>query len=345
MAYRSRRDIVTSKLRTKRVVTIGGGTGSFTLLRALKNHCAHLTAIVTMADDGGSTGVLRDELGVLPPGDIRQCLVALSDDESAPVLRELFNFRFESGSLTGHSFGNLFLSAMEKMTDNFDEAVRLAGDILKIHGRILPITYDNVRLAIQWGDEVVRGEGVIDVMDFGGRVKPKLFLEPQAHISPLASDAIVEADVIIVAPGDVYTSLGALLVVGGVREALAATSASIIYVCNLAANPRQTRGWSVTDYADELERLVGVPFIDSVLYNTASPPRHTAERYHAEGEDPVRFVTPAQPKHYELIGSNLIGDHAGPSARGDRLASHRSYLRHDAEAVCLLVERLIDRHP
>src|SRR5258708_1027085 len=168
-----------SSVSTAKVVTIGGGTGSFTLLNALKHHFLDLTAIVTMADDGGSTGVLRDELGVLPPGDIRQCMVALSDDQVSQTLRDLFNFRFSEGSLAGHSFGNLFLSAIEKMTDDFDEAVRHASELLKIQGRILPITHDKVRLAIQWGDETVHGEGNIDVMDFGPRQKvtPRLFLE------------------------------------------------------------------------------------------------------------------------------------------------------------------------
>ena len=324
------------------VVVLGGGTGSFTLLSSLKHVTPNLTAIVTMADDGGSTGVLRDELGVLPPGDIRQCLVALSDDDVAHHLRELFNFRFSEGSLAGHSFGNLFLSAMEKMTDDIDEGIRLAGEILKIHGRIVPITHDNVRLAIQWGDEVVHGEGAIDVMDFGARqaVRPHLFLEPRARINPKAAEAIA-------APGDIYTSLGALLVVDGVGEALERSTARKLYVCNLSVNPRQTKGWTVTDYADELERLAGLPFIDDVLYNTVEPPHDDVfRRYEQQGEVPVRYVAdPGKRPHYQLTGRNLIGSQIVQSVRGDKLAGHRSFIRHDADVVAEFIRGLLETAP
>lgn len=331
-------------ISSSKVVTIGGGTGSFTLLSALKRHFSNLTAIVTMADDGGSTGVLRDELGVLPPGDIRQCLVALSDDETSKTLRDLFNFRFQEGSLAGHSFGNLFLSAVEKMTDDFDQAVELAGEILKIHGKIAPITLDKVRLAIQWGDEVVRGEGNIDVMDFGNRqaTRPKLFLEPSARINPVAERAIIDADLIVVSPGDIYTSLGALLVVDGVKDALRKGHAKVVYVCNLAENPRQTRGWTVTDLADELERLVGAPFIDYVLYNNAQPPRDVLQRYLKDQENPVQ-LNPDSSRHYQLMGADLIGSHAPQPTKGDKLAAHRSFMRHDSETVSTMLASILSK--
>src|SRR5688572_17972625 len=217
----------------KSVVTIGGGTGQFTLLSGLKKFPVNLTAIVNMADDGGSTGVLRDELGVLPPGDVRQCLVALS--EAPEELRDLFNYRFDEGSLKGHSFGNLFLSAVQKKTNNFGEAIRIAGDILRIKGQVIPITLDNVRLAISWSDgTTVQGEGRIDIMHFvKEKGLPRLYLEPKAVINPAAERAIANADAIIIAPGDLYTSLGPLLIVQGVAEALLASNATKIYVSNL----------------------------------------------------------------------------------------------------------------
>ena len=326
-----------------KVVTIGGGTGSFTLLGALKHHFVQLTAIVTMADDGGSTGQLRDELGVLPPGDIRQCLVALSDDAASKTLRDLFNFRFQEGSLAGHSFGNLFLSAVEKMTDDFDEAIDRAGEILKIHGRIVPITHDNVRLAIRWGDEVVRGEGNIDTMDFGARqsVKPTLFLEPHARINHAAAKAIEDADLIVVCPGDIYTSLGALLVVDGVKAAFDRTKAKVVYVCNLVVNPRQTKDWTVTDHAAELERLVGSQFIDYVLYNDAVPSPQVLERYIHDREDPVKLAAGAHDTHYRLVGGDLVGAHIPQITPGDKLANHRSYFRHDGEAVSHILLQLL----
>ncbi len=316
-------------------MVIGGGTGSFSVLSALKPHVADLTALVGMADDGGSTGQLRDELGVLPPGDVRQCLVALSD---APTqLRELFNYRFEDGALSGHSFGNLFLSAVEKMTHDFDEAVRVAAGVLRINGRVLPITLDNVRLALTWPDKTtVRGEGRIDAMSFSAHEgRPNLHLEPKATINPSADAAIRTADVIVIAPGDIYTSLGPLLVVGGVSQALAATKAMVMYVCNLVVKPGQTSGFSVSDHAAEIERFAGGPIIDYVLYNTAQPDPALLKKYSHEGELPVAIVRKALAgAHYQTVGRRLLATDA--SARQnthDRLAAHRSFIRHEPAAL------------
>lgn len=316
--------------REIKFVVIGGGTGSFGVLTGLRQHSSDITALVSMADDGGSTGVLRDELGVLPPGDVRQCLVALSD--SSQQLRDLFNFRFEEGSLGGHSFGNLFLSAVEKMTDDFNEAVRMAGDLLKIKGRVLPITLDNVRLALRWGDDTVRGEGTIDVMDFAAKLgaKPELFLEPQASINPEAAQAILDADAVVIAPGDIYTSLGPLLVVNGVAEALTASKAKKVYVSNLVVNPRQTKGFSVADHVAELERFAGLPFIDYVLYNTDTPDPDIFARYAKAGEDLVRMdKAQVRGKHYKVVGRHLLGQARVKPKAGDKLAKHRSLIRHD----------------
>ncbi len=319
-----------------RFVVIGGGTGSFHVLSGLKHYTHNITALVSMADDGGSTGVLRDELGVLPPGDIRQCLVALSDISNAKVLRDLFNFRFEEGSLGGHSFGNLFLSAVEKMTNDFDEAVRLAGELLHISGRVIPITHDNVRLAIRWGDHIVRGEGTIDAMDFANRqgTKPHLFLEPSAAANPKALQAITDADVIVVAPGDLYTSLGPLLIVEGVGEALAASKAKVVYVSNLVVNPRQTTGFTVGDHVDELERFAGHQFIDYAIYNTANPDPELYERYSRAGESLVEMdIEQCRRAHYETVGIDLLSKEFVAVKAGDKLAKHRSLIRHDGLAL------------
>jgi uncharacterized cofD-like protein len=321
-----------------RFVVIGGGTGSFTVLSGLKQYASDITALVSMADDGGSTGILRDELGVLPPGDVRQCLVALSDPDISKTLRDLFNFRFEEGSLAGHSFGNLFLSAIEKMTNDFNEAVRLSGELLHITGRVMPITLDNVRLAIRWGEEIVRGEGTIDAMDFAIRqdqtAQPELFLEPAAQINPDAVQAITEADVIVFAPGDLYTSLGPLLAVGGVAEALKATPARKVYISNLVVNPRQTKGFTVADHAAEIERFAGGPILDYVLYNTGDPGADLMKKYMREGEDLVASHK-AQFKdvHYTAVGRDLLRAHAEKARAGDKLAAHRSLIRHDPDAL------------
>jgi uncharacterized cofD-like protein len=325
-----------------RCVVIGGGTGSFSVLTALKDVVTDISALVSMADDGGSTGVLRDELGVLPPGDVRQCLVALSD---APTeLRDLFNYRFEEGSFAGHSFGNLFLSAVQKSTDDFGEAVRMAGDVLRIRGRVLPITLDDIRLAIEWDDgTVVRGEGRIDIMHFvKEKGVPRLYLNPGGVINPEADKAIRQADIIVIAPGDLYTSLGPLLIVDGVSEALMATTAKILYVSNLVVKPGQTSGFSVADHAAEIERFAGGRFLDFVLYNTAAPDKSLFSRYAKKGETLVNVdIAELREAHYKAVGRPLIASDAPNVAKGDKLAMHRSFIRHDPAALSRAIQELM----
>lgn len=325
-----------------RCVVIGGGTGSFSVLTGLKDLVSDISALVSMADDGGSTGVLRDELGVLPPGDVRQCLVALS--EASQELRDLFNFRFEDGGFAGHSFGNIFLSAVQKQTNNFGDAVRLAGDVLNIKGQVLPITLDDVRLAIEWKDgTVVRGEGRIDIMRFvKSKGLPDLYLEPGGRINPDADRAIREADIIVVAPGDLYTSLGPLLIVDGVAEALAATTAKVIYVSNLVIKPGQTSGFTVSDHASEIERFAKGPILDYVLYNTAPPDPEVFEKYVKKGELLVKAdLDKLHSAHYEAVGCPLISSERIEAKQGDKLAAHRSFIRHDPIALCRAIQDLL----
>lgn len=316
------------------IVVIGGGTGSFTLLQSLKTLTPNITAIVSMADDGGSTGVLRDELGVLPPGDVRQCLVALS--EAPRELRELFNFRFNEGTFEGHSFGNLFLSAVEKMSDNFAEAVRMASELLRITGRVVPITLDNVRLVLETADGTrLHGEGAIDrAKSIGGR-GASLRLEPAAHLNPEAKKAIIQADLVVIAPGDIYTSLGPLLIVEGVGKALQATKGQVVYVCNLVVKPGHTDGFSVADHAAEIERFAGGPIIDTVLYNTAKPSKNLLKKYAQEGELLVAVNKQGlKAAHYQAIGKLLIADVASMlHPRRHKFATPHSFIRHDAAAV------------
>lgn len=326
-------------MKQARCVVIGGGTGSFGVLTGMKDHIPHISALVSMADDGGSTGVLRDELGVLPPGDVRQCLVALSD--ASDEVRDLFNFRFEEGSLAGHSFGNLFLSAVEKMTNNFGDAVRMAGDVLRIRGEVLPITLDNVRMAARWDDgTIVQGQDRINITHFvSEKGAPNLYLEPKARINPDADRAIRRADILIIAPGDIYTSLGPLLIVDGVSEALQATGAKIVYVCNLMVKPGHTSNFTVADHVAEIERFAGAPVVDVVLYNTGEPDPRTFEKYAREGEslveiDAARLAT----ARYEAVGRPLIAKNIPAFSRADALAGNRTYIRHDptalADAIC-----------
>ena len=310
-----------------RLVVIGGGTGSFTILSALKLLTPDISALVNMADDGGSTGVLRDELGVLPPGDVRQCLVALS---RASEMRELFNYRFAEGTFEGHSFGNLFLTALEKLTGSFASAVESASKVLNIRGTVIPITLDNVRLVLHNFDGThTDGEHLIDVAYFNETgMKPKLSLNPGAVINPKAAIAIAHADVVIIAPGDLYTSLGPLLIVEGVDKALRYTKAKIVYICNLVIKPGQTDGLTVSDDASEIERFAGGPILDYVLYNTAKPSVELLqyyEKYHADlvNYDPVELKT----AHYKAIGRKLIAKQIVVPQTSDALAQHRSVIQ------------------
>ncbi len=320
-----------------KIAVIGGGTGSFTMLSALKKYTSQIAAIVSMADDGGSTGVLRDELGALPPGDVRQCLVALSD---SPKVRDLFQYRFDTGTFDGHSFGNVLLSALEKITGDFSQAVETASEILRIRGTVIPATLDNIRLKMEWPDKslVLHGERVIDSEFFQHDPRrAELSLTPAATLNPLALAAIEQADIIVVAPGDLYTSLGPLLVIDGVGEALAKTNAKIIYVANLVSKQGQTDGFTVSDHAAEIERFAGTEFLDYVLYNQEAPTEEVAKRYEEEGGYVTRAdIETLATQRYEAVGGNFLGKMAAVS-KGDSLIGHRSLIRHDAKAVAKLI--------
>lgn len=316
-----------------KIAVIGGGTGSFTILSALKEHTSQIAAIVNMADDGGSTGVLRDELGTLPPGDVRQCMVALSDSKK---LRDLFNYRFEEGSFAGHALGNILLTALEKSTGNFAEAVETASDILRINGTVIPATLDNVRLKMEWpaASYILNGERVIDADYFRyDPRKAKLSLLPAPKVNPMAIRAIEQADIVLIAPGDLYTSLGPLLVIDGIGDALRRTDALVAYVCNLVTKDGQTNGFSVTDHAAEIERFGGGSFIDYVIYNDQQPDTQLAARYKKEKAYIVKVDQAKLSKaHYQAIGGDFLGRIAERES-SDKIPVVRSLIRHNAVAV------------
>ncbi len=327
--------------RELKIAVIGGGTGSFTLLSALKEHTSQIAALVNMADDGGSTGVLRDELGALPPGDVRQCLVALS---SSPKVRDLFNYRFEEGSLKGHAFGNLFLTALEKMTGDFAAGVELASEVLGVKGVVEPITLSNVTLVMTGKDgEEVRGEFKIADQAFSG-ARPDFRLDPVATANPRALRAIETADIVVVAPGNLYGSLAPALIVPGVGDALRNTKAFKMYVCNLVTKPGQTDGFDVSDFADEIERLAGGRFLDAVLFNTETPSAELLEKYAKVGEKSVVYDrNKLHDAHYIAAGANLL---AGSVWQGynsaDPIAASRTLIRHDSAAAASAIIELYD---
>ncbi len=251
--------------RGPRIVAIGGGTGLSVLLSGLKAHTDNITAIVTVADDGGSSGRLRRELGVMPPGDFRNCLVALSDDEG--LVAELFQYRFDQGNgLEGHSFGNLFIAAMTGVTGSFEQALHESSKVLAVHGRIIPATWSHIDLTARLADGTqVRGESNIAVR--GGSIDEVNIEPPDIQANPEAVDAIAQADLILVGPGSLYTSIMPNLLVPGIMEALQASSAQTIYLCNVATEEGETAGFTMADHVRALQRHTFRSIADSVIAN------------------------------------------------------------------------------
>ena len=313
----------------KKIVVIGGGTGTYTVLSGLKNHPVDLSAIVTMADDGGSTGVLRHELGVLPPGDVRQCLVALS--EAPETLRDLFLYRFEHGALAGHNFGNLFLSAMEKVTGHFEDAVLTAGKILNIKGQVIPVSTEPMILKGEYeSGAILTGEHNIAAARIG-KIK-KIFLEREVHATFAAINAILSADLVILSAGDLYTSLIPNVLASGMIEALRRTPAKVAYIVNLMTKRGETDGFGAYDFVAELEKYIGPNVIDMVCVNTGIPTREMQELYKEEDE---RVVNPDLEKfagkRFKIVSGDFVSQIVFEKHATDKLK--RSLLRHDSEKL------------
>jgi len=252
------------KGRGPRIVAIGGGTGLSALLRGLKTYTSNLSAIVTVADDGGSSGRLRDEYRILPPGDFRQCLVALADAE--PLMKQLFDHRFKEGSLDGHSFGNLFIMAMADVTGNFEHALRESGKVLAVKGTILPSTLQDVTLVASMNGRSVEGESKIPKQN---EPISQVFLKPDgAQANPEAVQAILNAELVVIGPGSLYTSILPNLLVEGMVEAIKASPALKVLVCNLASQKGETEGYDVDDYLRVIHEHVGSNLFDFVLVNS-----------------------------------------------------------------------------
>src|SRR5256886_898302 len=250
--------------RGPRVVAIGGGTGLSSLLRGLKTYTSNLSAIVTVADDGGSSGRLRDEYRILPPGDFRQCLIALADAE--PLMKQLFDHRFKEGSLDGHAFGNLFIMAMADVTGNFEQALRESGKVLAVKGTIVPSTLQDVTLVASINGGTVEGESKIPKQN---APISHVFLKPDGvQVNPEASQAILNAELITVGPGSLYTSILPNLLVEGMVEAIKASPALKLLVCNLASQKGETDGYGVDDYLRVIRDHVGKNLFDFVLVNS-----------------------------------------------------------------------------
>jgi len=325
-----------------RVVAIGGGTGLSMLLRGLKHYVARrreserhpigdIAAIVTVTDDGGSSGRLRREYKILPPGDIRNCMVALSQDEA--LLGRLFQYRFQAGrGLRGHSFGNLFLTALTHVTGDFAEAVRVSGEVLAIRGRIFPTTLQNVSLeAVMTDGKVVLGE--TKIAKSGKKIR-RLSLRPR-HVSPLPEvlEAIRQANLILIGPGSLYTSILPNLLVSGVAEAIEKSSAPRILIANLMTQPGETVGFSLSEHVRAMYAHTRRKLVDWVIASNQAVSPEVASRYRKEGAEPVRVDLP----ELQSMGVRTLLD--------DLLEEH-GVVRHNATRLAqLLVEEFIERRP
>jgi uncharacterized cofD-like protein len=305
-----------SRQRGPKVVCIGGGTGMPAVLRGLKEYTTNITAIVTVADDGGSSGRLRREMGILPPGDFRNCIVALAEAE--PLMGRLFQYRFGPGSgLEGHSFGNLFVVAMSSVTGTFEQAIRETSRVLAVRGQVLPSTLEDLTLWAELdGQDTVEGESNIGMV---GRPIRRLHLRPEQPAAyPDAVRAILEADLIVVGPGSLYTSVMPNLLVPGIAKALLAADAPVVYVCNVATQKGETDGFTAADHLSALlEHLPDNPFEYSVVNNNASatiPPDSDLKLVTAEG-------LPAEPFGIKVCAADLVDDHNLLRHDPDKLAS------------------------
>ncbi|HEY9750377.1 MAG TPA: gluconeogenesis factor YvcK family protein [Allocoleopsis sp.] len=286
--------------RGPKIVTVGGGTGLSTLLRGLKTYSANITAIVTVADDGGSSGRLRREIGVLPPGDIRNCLAALADEER--LVTELFQYRFRAGDgLTGHSFGNLFLTAMNDITGNLEQAIAASSEVLAVRGRVLPATLSDVRLWAELADgRRIEGESSITAAQ-GTIVKIGCTPENPPAL-PRVVQAIREADYIIIGPGSLYTSVIPNLLVPEIAEAIAQRKVPRIYVCNIMTQPGETQGYSVADHIQAIDEACGQRLFDAVLVQSKIPSAKALIRYAQENSNPVELDR----QTVKLLGCRIV---------------------------------------
>jgi len=303
----------------KKIVVIGGGTGSFTILSGLKKYPVELTSIVSMMDSGGSTGILRDEFGVLPPGDVRRCLVALSD---SPMLRKLFEHRFKKGKkINGHSLGNLLLTALTEITGSDEQAIIEASKILRIKGRVLPVTLKDCHLGAELANgKKIIGEGKIcPRKNLTGKQKVKnIFLTKKAKIFSEAKKAISGADLIVLGPGDLYTSILPNLLVEGVSSAINNSKAKTVFVCNIMTKG-ETKQFKAKDFVEQIAKyLKSIP--DYVLMNNKKPHGKIIARYAKEGAE---FVEP----NYFGIKKNLL--------------RKTDYARHDSDKLAREIIRLL----
>jgi uncharacterized cofD-like protein len=333
-------------MKKKNIVVVGGGTGTHTVLRGLRNYTdkINLAAVVSMSDSGGSTGRLRDEFGQLPIGDVRNAMTALASEggKYESLMRQLFMYRFSRGEgLTGHNFGNLFLTALTDILGSEVEAISAASHILKIAGRVIPVTTDNTQLAVEYSDgSTIIGEKEIEeglAIHHDSRIV-SLWLTPEAHITKEAAQALKEADMIVFGPGDLYTSILANCVVKGFVEAVRESEAHIVYVCNLMSKSGQTVGMQAAEHVAEIGRHIGrAP--DTALVNSTDISEDLLAKYAAEGDHPIINNCLGDICHIDaraLISTEEINITPNDSVK-------RSLVRHDSDNLAVALMEILEK--
>lgn len=330
--------------KTKKIVAIGGGTGTFTLLTGLKS-CKDLdiSAIVTMADDGGSNRVLRDEFGLLPTSGIRQAMVALSPDVT--LLRRLFEYRYYQGTgISGMTFGNLFIAAVSDILGSQKEAIEETSNLLGVQGHVLPVSYEKTSLVATYEDGTeVLGEHYIDV------ASPKVAKQkivnlrtiPKIKIDSDAKKAIMQADMIVIGPGDLYTNTVANLAVSGVSEAIESSMAKVVFVMNLMSRPGETYGYKASDFLDDLGHYLSPSRLDFVILNSeTSPSPAVIKKYASEGQSIVEDDLGSTWNMATVVRARMRASHRPTLVKGDTLA--RSMVRHDPDLLSKELIKLLN---
>lgn len=312
----------------KKIVTMGGGTGQYTLLRGLKKYDVDLTAIVSVVDDGGSSGELRVEFGLLPPGDIRNCLLALADEIKLKDLMDLFDYRFpkSNSKLSNHSLGNLILTALAHKHGDIVKATKSASNILNTSGTILPVSIDKSDVYAETSEgEILEGQVKVSYPEKTTKIK-KIWLKPEANIYRESAEAIREADLIIISPGDLYGSILPNFLVSGIKEAIKESKAKIVYICNLVTK-QGTHNFKASNFVREIEMYIGKK-IDCIILNTKKPTQQVVDKYKSENS---YFVEP-----------DLEGEHI---KKADLLVEYESggklVARHDEEKTARLIMELV----
>jgi len=319
--------------RGPKVVVIGGGTGLSVLLRGLKLFTSNITAIVTVADDGGGSGKLREDLGMLPPGDIRNCILALADME--PTMEQLLQYRFQEGDLKGQSFGNLLIASMNGISDNFEEAIKKISDVLAVTGRVLPVTLRNITLYAKLENgTVVKGESNIPVKSIEENSPiEKVFIKPkEAETINDAICAIEDADIVLLGPGSLYTSVIPNLLVRNIKESLNTTKALKVYIANVMSQPGETDGYTVSSYVNALQNHWPDGSIDYVIANTGRIDETISEKYETEGAEVTKLTLEDKEKLNDM-GIKLITE--------DLIDIKKDYVRHDAIKLSKIIINLV----